>query len=64
LSCTASRSVETQAHQFAAAYLMPADDIRDQLPTTADWPALFELKRSWQVRKLDDVGVIGVDRHQ
>jgi Zn-dependent peptidase ImmA (M78 family)/transcriptional regulator with XRE-family HTH domain len=43
------KEVETQAHQFAAAFLMPADDIRDQLPTTVDWPALFELKRLWQV---------------
>ncbi|MEY9943918.1 ImmA/IrrE family metallo-endopeptidase [Kitasatospora sp. GAS1066B] len=43
------KEVETQAHQFAAAFLMPADEIRDQLPTTVDWPALFELKRLWQV---------------
>jgi Zn-dependent peptidase ImmA (M78 family)/transcriptional regulator with XRE-family HTH domain len=43
------KEVETQAHQFAAAFLMPADDIRDQLPTTVDWPALFELKRHWRV---------------
>lgn len=43
------KEVETQAHQFAAAFLMPADDIRSQLPTTVDWPRLFELKRTWQV---------------
>lgn len=43
------KEVETQAHQFAAAFLMPAEDIRDQLPTTVDWPALFALKRQWQV---------------
>lgn len=43
------KEVETQAHQFAAAFLMPADDIRDQLPTTVDWPELFELKRHWRV---------------
>jgi Zn-dependent peptidase ImmA (M78 family)/transcriptional regulator with XRE-family HTH domain len=43
------KEVETQAHQFAAAFLMPAEEIRDQLPTTVDWPTLFELKRYWQV---------------
>ena len=32
------KEVETQAHQFAAAFLMPANEIRDQLPTTVDWP--------------------------
>ncbi len=43
------KEVETQAHQFAAAFLMPAEDIYDQLPTTVEWPTLFELKRRWQV---------------
>ncbi|WP_405141982.1 XRE family transcriptional regulator [Sphaerisporangium sp. NBC_01403] len=43
------KEVETQAHQFAAAFLMPADEIHDQLPTTVDWPTLFGLKRHWQV---------------
>jgi Zn-dependent peptidase ImmA (M78 family) len=41
--------VEKQAHVFAAAFLMPRADIYDRLPTRADWPALFELKRRWQV---------------
>jgi Zn-dependent peptidase ImmA (M78 family)/transcriptional regulator with XRE-family HTH domain len=43
------KEVEAQAHQFAAEFLMPAEQIYDQLPTTVDWPALFELKRHWQV---------------
>jgi Zn-dependent peptidase ImmA (M78 family)/transcriptional regulator with XRE-family HTH domain len=43
------KEVETQAHQFAAAFLMPAEDICEELPTTVDWPALFDLKRHWQV---------------
>lgn len=43
------KEVENQAHAFAAAFLMPADDIRDELPRHADWPVLFELKRRWQV---------------
>lgn len=43
------KEVETQAHRFAAGFLMPAEEIYDQLPTTVDWPALFELKQHWQV---------------
>jgi Zn-dependent peptidase ImmA (M78 family) len=43
------KQVETQAHQFAAAFLMPADEIREHLPTTVNWPALFKLKQRWQV---------------
>jgi len=43
------KEVEQQAHQFAAAFLMPDADIVDELPSRADWPALFELKRKWQV---------------
>ena len=43
------KEVERQAHMFAAAFLMPADDIRSELPTRADWPTLFELKKRWQV---------------
>jgi len=44
-----SRAAELQAHQFASAFLMPAEDIYDQLPSKADWPRLLELKRVWQV---------------
>ncbi|WP_433077729.1 XRE family transcriptional regulator [Dactylosporangium sp. CA-052675] len=43
------KEVENQAHQFAAALLLPADEIEGELPTTVDWPKLFELKRHWQV---------------
>jgi len=43
------KEVEDQAHAFAAAFLMPASEIRDQLPTTVDWATLFEVKRYWQV---------------
>ena len=43
------KEVEHQAHAFAAAFLMPADDIRDELPDRADWATLFELKQKWQV---------------
>ena len=41
--------IETQAHQLAAAFLMPAEDIVMELPRRVDWPVLFELKRRWQV---------------
>ena len=42
------KEVEDQAHQFAAAFLMPAEQIFDELPTTVDWPKLFSLKQHWQ----------------
>jgi Zn-dependent peptidase ImmA (M78 family) len=41
--------VERQAHQFAAAFLMPEEDIAPDLPDRADWQRLFALKRKWQV---------------
>lgn len=40
---------ERQAHEFAAAFLMPADDIRSELPSRVDWPALLSLKAKWHV---------------
>lgn len=43
------KEVEQQAHYFAAAFLMPARDIADELPARADWPRLFNLLRKWQV---------------
>lgn len=45
----ASRAVESQAHRFAAAFLMPASDIRAELPARADWPHLLMLKKRWGV---------------
>jgi Zn-dependent peptidase ImmA (M78 family)/transcriptional regulator with XRE-family HTH domain len=41
--------IEKQAHNFSAAFLMPAADIYYELPQQADWPRLFDLKRRWQV---------------
>ncbi len=41
--------VERQAHRFAAAFLMPKQDIAVQLPPYPDWPRFFALKRQWQV---------------
>jgi len=45
----AAKTVEAQAHRFAAAFLMPADQIRDELPSKADWVHLIALKQRWQV---------------
>ncbi|MGQ0846274.1 MAG: XRE family transcriptional regulator [Sporichthyaceae bacterium] len=43
------KEVETQAHRFAAEFLMPAVDICGELPDRADWAQLFELKQRWHV---------------
>lgn len=43
------KQVEDQAHKFAAAFLMPAEDIGGQLPARADWQTFFGLKLHWQV---------------
>lgn len=42
-------AIEKQAHTFAAAFLMPASEIKEELPDMVDWPALFKLKQRWQV---------------
>jgi Zn-dependent peptidase ImmA (M78 family) len=44
------RTLETQAHRFAAAFLMPHDDIIDALPRgRVDWMEMVTLKRNWGV---------------
>jgi Zn-dependent peptidase ImmA (M78 family)/transcriptional regulator with XRE-family HTH domain len=43
------RQAENQAHWFAAAFLMPKSDIVSNLPTTADWRRLIDLKATWKV---------------
>lgn len=44
-----SKVVETQANQFAAAFLMPEKDIISELPAHADWRQLLHLKAKWHV---------------
>lgn len=44
-----SKEAEQQAHWFAAAFLMPAEDIIDDLPRRADWKVLLDLKQHWDV---------------
>jgi Zn-dependent peptidase ImmA (M78 family)/transcriptional regulator with XRE-family HTH domain len=47
------RALERQAHAFAAALLMPAEEILDTLPRRpprgSDWDRLYELRRHWGV---------------
>jgi Zn-dependent peptidase ImmA (M78 family) len=38
---------ERQAHEFAAAFLMPARDIKRSLPARADWATFMALKAEW-----------------
>lgn len=60
----ATKAVEAQAHRFAAAFLMPADEIRDELPSKADWVHLIALKQRWQVslsallRRANDLNIM------
>jgi Zn-dependent peptidase ImmA (M78 family)/transcriptional regulator with XRE-family HTH domain len=44
-----SKEIESQAHHFAAAFLMPRSGIEHLLPSNADWPRLAELKVEWRV---------------
>ena len=47
-----NKTIEAQAHEFAAEFLMPAESIRRELPTRMDgssWMKLKELKEYWGV---------------
>lgn len=44
-----SKVVENQAHRFAAELLLPEDELRDLLPSKADWRTLAILKESYGV---------------
>lgn len=67
----APRSVEDQAHRFAAAFLMPRHDIADDLGAGLDWPRFQALKQTWGtsmaslVRRARSLGTItdGVYEH-
>ncbi|WP_084724677.1 helix-turn-helix domain-containing protein [Streptacidiphilus melanogenes] len=43
------RKIEDQAQAFAAEFLMPAEQMRDILPSSADWPRLSQIKQTWGV---------------
>ena len=44
-----SQIVEQQAHAFASAFLLPADQVAPYLASPLDWNMLFRLKRHWGV---------------
>lgn len=44
-----TKRVESQAHRFSSAFLMPRSAILRELPRRLDWPAWFALKRRWNV---------------
>ncbi|MFE2987969.1 ImmA/IrrE family metallo-endopeptidase [Streptomyces sp. NPDC059262] len=44
-----SKVVENQAHRFAAELLLPEDELRDLLPSKADWRILATLKETYGV---------------
>jgi Zn-dependent peptidase ImmA (M78 family)/transcriptional regulator with XRE-family HTH domain len=58
------KATEQQAHRFASAFLMPAEEIRDELPSKTDWVYLLALKQKWQVslgallRRANDLAVM------
>jgi Zn-dependent peptidase ImmA (M78 family)/transcriptional regulator with XRE-family HTH domain len=60
----ASKDIEKQADRFASSFLMPADQIRAEFPSTLDWVRFIELKQRWQVsiasllRRAKDLGVM------
>ena len=59
-----TRTVESQAHRFAGAFLAPAKALRKVLPRDLDWGRYLELKREWGVsiaalvRRAKDLSVI------
>lgn len=63
------KDAEQQAHRFAAAFLMPAASIRDELPTRADARQLLALKARWGVsmaaliRRARDLGRMDQDEY-
>ncbi|MEU3051787.1 helix-turn-helix domain-containing protein [Streptomyces griseus] len=44
-----SKVVENQAHRFAAELLLPENELRDLLPSKADWRSLAALKEAYGV---------------
>jgi len=42
-----SKTVERQAHQFAAEFLAPTDELEPDLPRKVDWDQLVRVKQKW-----------------
>lgn len=59
-----TKVIESQAHRFAGAFLMPAPVACEVLPARADWRELVRLKKQWGMsigallRRASDVGVM------
>lgn len=43
------KKTERQAHRFAGAFLLPADEITDAFPSRVNWDVLLDLKYDWGV---------------
>lgn len=41
--------LEREAHEFAAAFLIPSEDLIAVFPRRVSWPVLLELKKTWGV---------------
>ena len=60
----APKVAEAQANRFASAFLLPAEEIRGQLPSGPDWVRLLTLKQRWHtslsalLRRATDLGVM------
>ena len=46
------RSVEREAHNFASAFLMPANDVKARLPRMITVDVILQLKKRWRVSAL------------
>lgn len=42
-----SKAIEGAAHRFAAEFLAPSEELREDLPKKIDWDALQEAKKKW-----------------
>lgn len=64
-----TRWVEKQAHEFAAEFLMPEQDIHEELAKAETFKDLLDLKRKWGVslaaliRRQRDLGIIDQNRY-
>jgi Zn-dependent peptidase ImmA (M78 family)/transcriptional regulator with XRE-family HTH domain len=64
------QALERQAQRFAAAFLLPAESLRRELPTYVRWGTYFDLKLRWRVSiaallyRARTLGVLSADSYQ
>ena len=64
-----TRTVESQAHRFAGAFLAPKEAIRPEIPRDLDWKSYLALKARWGVsmaaliRRARDLDVIDDEKY-